>query len=121
VDLDLRRHGGGIVDAPAARRRVMLDAWHWFRRRAAPSIPPRASAVSAASAPDDPIEETLHRRLAPGDGDADLAGLLRHLAAGGCAAPIGVEVFSDTVAVQPVRETARQMARAARRILGAVR
>jgi len=116
-----------VERAGCANGGVMLDAWHWFRSGAPlASIPAaRVFGVQLCDAPAqaeaDLIEETLHRRLAPGEGDADLAGLLRHLAAGGCAAPIGVEVFSDAVAAQPVRETARQMARAARRILEAAR
>jgi sugar phosphate isomerase/epimerase len=116
-----------VERAGCANGGVMLDAWHWFRSGAdLASIPAaRVFGVQLSDAPAraeaDVIEETLHRRLAPGDGDADLAGLLRQLAAGGCAAPIGVEVFSDTVAIQPLRETAQQMARAARRILEAAR
>jgi sugar phosphate isomerase/epimerase len=104
---------------------VMLDAWHHFRS-AAPlaSIPAaRVAAIQLCDAParpePDPVEETLHRRLLPGEGELDLAGLLRHLAAGGCAAPVGVEVFSDAMAALPVREVARRAAAAARRVLAA--
>jgi sugar phosphate isomerase/epimerase len=74
---------------------------------------------AAARREADPIAETLHRRLVPGEGDADLVGLLRHLAAGGCTAPIGVEVFSDALAELPVREVARRVAAAARGVLAA--
>jgi 4-hydroxyphenylpyruvate dioxygenase len=74
-----------------------------------------------AQAEADLIDETLHRRLAPGDGDIDLAGLLRHLAAGGCDAPVGVEVFSADWAAAPLRDTTQHMADAARRILAASR
>ena len=106
---------------------VMLDAWHHFRSGAAiASIPAEhvfgiqlSDAPAAAEA--DPIDETLHRRLAPGDGDIDLAGLLRHLAVGSCVAPVGIEVFSDVWAARPLRDTAQQMAAAARGILDASR
>jgi len=104
---------------------IMLDAWHHFRSGAPlASVPAsRVSAIQLCDAParpePDPIDETLHRRLLPGEGDADLAGLLRHLAAGGCAAPIGVEVFSDALAERPVGEVAQRAAAAARRVLRA--
>lgn len=119
---------GAIVEAAGCvNGGVMLDAWHWFRSGAdLASIPAaRVFGVQLSDAPAqaeaDVIDETLHRRLAPGDGDADLTGLLRRLRAGGCNAPIGVEVFSDVVAIQPLRETAHQMARVARRLLAASR
>ena len=115
------------IRAGRANGGVMLDAWHHFRSGAAiASIPAEhvfgiqlSDAPVAAEA--DPIDETLHRRLAPGDGDIDLAGLLRHLAAGGCVAPVGIEVFSDVWAARPLRDTAQQMAAAARGILDASR
>lgn len=106
---------------------VMLDAWHHARSGAAlASIPAaRVAGIQLSDAParpePDPIDETLHRRLLPGAGDADLVGLLRHLAAGGCEAPIGVEVFSDALAALPVDELAQRAAGAARRVLAAAR
>lgn len=106
---------------------VMLDAWHHFRSGAATRSIPAAQVLgiqindAPVQAEADLIEETLHRRLAPGDGDIDLAGLLRHLAAGGCNAPIGVEVFSDEIVELPLLDTARRMAAAARVILEASR
>jgi len=103
---------------------VMLDAWH-HARSAAPlaSIPAaRVLGIQLSDAPAAPepnlVDETLHRRRVPGEGDTDLAGLLRHLAAGGCSSPIGVEVFSDALAARPVREVARRVAEATRALLG---
>lgn len=104
---------------------VMLDAWHHARSDAPlASIPPaRVAAIQLADAPARPepdlVDETLHRRLLPGEGDADLAGLLRHLRAGGCTAPVGVEVFSDALAAGPLEEVAQRAADAARRVLAA--
>ena len=106
---------------------VMLDAWHQFRSGAPLAAIPAAQVlgIQISDAPAQPaadlIDETLHRRLAPGDGAIDLAALLRHLAAGGCAAPIGVEVFSDAWSAAPLRETAQHMGDAARGILAASR
>jgi sugar phosphate isomerase/epimerase len=106
---------------------VMLDAWH-HARSGAPhaSIPAaRVTAIQLADAPATPepdlVDETLHRRLLPGEGAIDLPGLLRRLRAGGCAAPVGVEVFSDALASRPVAEVARAAAAAARRVLAAAR
>jgi sugar phosphate isomerase/epimerase len=106
---------------------IMLDAWHHARSGAPLAAIPaaRVAGIQLSDAParpeSDPIDETLHRRLLPGAGDVDLVALLRHLAAGGCAAPIGVEVFSDALAALPVEELARRAAVAARRVLGAAR
>ncbi|RIL03888.1 MAG: sugar phosphate isomerase/epimerase [Proteobacteria bacterium] len=112
-----------VERAGRANGGVMLDAWHHFRSGA-----PLASVDAArvfgiqlgdapAQAEPDPIDETLHRRLAPGEGDAPLAALVRHLAAGKCPAPIGVEVFSDALAAEPVDEIARRLAAAVRTCL----
>jgi sugar phosphate isomerase/epimerase len=104
---------------------VMLDAWQHARSGAphgSVSVE-RVRAVQLADAPRtaeaDLVAETLHRRLLPGQGDVDLVGLVRHLAAGNCRAPIGVEVFSDEIGALPVREAARRTADAARRVLSA--
>ncbi len=116
-----------VQRAGRANGGVMLDAWHHFRSGAPIASIPAAQVlgIQINDAPAQPeanlIDETLHQRLAPGDGAIDLAGLLRHLAAGGCMAPIGVEVFSDTWAVTPLRDTAQRMATAARKILAAAR
>jgi sugar phosphate isomerase/epimerase len=104
---------------------LMLDAWHHFRSGSPHAAVParRVRSIQLCDAParpePDPVEETLHRRLLPGDGAADVAGLVRHLAGGGCVAPIGVEVFSDALAAVPPREAARRAAGAARRVLAA--
>ncbi len=116
-----------VQRAGRANGGVMLDAWHHFRSGAAIASIPAAHVrgIQINDAPAQPeadlIDETLHRRLAPGDGAIDLAALLRHLAAGGCTAPIGVEVFSDTWSAAPLRDTAQQMGDAARKVLAASR
>jgi sugar phosphate isomerase/epimerase len=106
---------------------VMLDAWHHVRSGAplASIDAKRVLGIQLADAPceaePDLVDETLHRRRVPGEGDTDLAGLLRHLAAGGCAAPIGVEVFSDALAARPVHEVATRLGDAVRRLVDASR
>ncbi len=105
---------------------VLLDSWHHFRSGAgadALSAAPgeRILAVQLCDAParpePDPVAETLHRRLLPGEGELDLAGLVRALDAGGCRAPLGVEVFSDALAALPAAEIARRAGDAARALL----
>jgi sugar phosphate isomerase/epimerase len=108
---------------------LMFDVWHHFRgggsddvlRRAAP----RVMATQLDDAPREPkgtlFEETLHHRLFPGEGDADVPGLIRILDEGGCQAPIGVEVFSDEVADDPPAVIAKRAAETTRRVLAAAR
>jgi sugar phosphate isomerase/epimerase len=114
-----------VATSGAPNGGVMLDAWHRLRS-GAPIASIDAGRVlgiqicdAPATAEPDLIEETLHRRLLPGDGDAEVPALLRHLAAGDCNAPIGVEVFSDALATESLHEVALRCARAARACLAA--
>ncbi len=83
---------------------VMVDSWHCFRGptreedlRAIPGE--RILGIQLNDAPtqpmDNPVEETLHHRLVPGEGDIDLVALMRLLDQVGSPAPRCVEVFSD--------------------------
>jgi sugar phosphate isomerase/epimerase len=83
---------------------IMVDSWHCFRGatteadlRAIPGD--RVLGVQLNDAPaepmENPIEETLHHRLLPGEGAIDLAGLVGLLRERGCPAPFTAEVFSD--------------------------
>ncbi len=109
---------------------LMLDSWHHFRSggdavslRRVPGE--RILAIQINDAPrlaePDPIEETTRRRLLPGEGDIDLAELLKAVRERGSTAPIGVEVFSDALARLPAREAARLAGDAARAVLRQVR
>jgi sugar phosphate isomerase/epimerase len=104
---------------------VTLDVWHHARSggrtddvRAAAAA--RILAVQLSDAPAepeaDPIEETLHRRLLPGEGAIDLVGILRALTAIDAPAPLGVEVFSDALAALPPAEAARRAGDALRAV-----
>jgi sugar phosphate isomerase/epimerase len=109
---------------------LLVDSWHLFRSG---STLAELGAIpgdfvlgvqiddAPAAAEGDLAEETQHRRLLPGEGDFDLVGLVRTLDAIGSRAPIGVEVFSDSLAARPVGEIARRCAEAARRVVGAAR
>lgn len=119
-----------IVEAAGrANGGVLLDAWHHFRSGAAnAALEPAAERVLAiqlddapAQAEADPVAETMQRRLLPGAGDADLVEMLRRLDAGGCRAPVGVEVFSSELRQLSAREVARRAADAARAVLAQAR
>jgi len=93
----------GAADRPNGG--IMFDTWHHFRGPVpdadlAGKVPiERILAVQLNDAPRkaeaDIVEETLNRRLVPGDGDIDLPGILRILRDGGSPAPLGVEVFCE--------------------------
>jgi sugar phosphate isomerase/epimerase len=115
VELADRKNGG-----------VMLDTWHHFRSGAANEelrrVPgERILAVQLNDAPREPeanpVEETLHRRLLPGDGAIDLVEIVEALRASRSPAPLGVEIFSDELAKLPPAEAAQRAARAARAVL----
>ncbi len=107
---------------------IMLDTWHHFRggvsnealRKNVPAD--RILAVQLNDAPAEAetniVDETLHRRRVPGDGDIDLPEVLRYLHEGGSPAPLGVEVFCDDLAGQTPNEVAIRCADGVRAALG---
>lgn len=66
------------------------------------------------------VEATLHARALPGDGEFDLPAIVGALKETGTMAPIGVEVFSDSLHRLPPVEAARSAAQATRRVMEAV-
>ena len=82
---------------------------------------PSARPPHKTEAEDDPIEETMRRRLLPGEGAIDLVGIARILDEQGAPAPIGVEIFSDALAALPAKEVARRAGDAARAVLARAR
>jgi sugar phosphate isomerase/epimerase len=99
-----------VVERSGRPGGVMVDSWHCFRGpttdadlRAIPGE--RVLGVQINDAPkepadDNPVVETLHHRLVPGEGDIDLVGLLRLLREIGSPAPLTAEVFSDALQAQ---------------------
>jgi sugar phosphate isomerase/epimerase len=94
---------------------VLFDSWHFFRGRpdldALRSIPGErifASQISDGTA--EPVghwfEETMHRRLLPGDGDFDLVPVVQALASIGALTVTGPEVISDAMHDLPPSEAA---------------
>lgn len=118
---------------------ILLDTWHHYRSGGGladltEDVMRRVNGIQISDAPAPPqpdqtppadvgartaalMDETMHRRLLPGQGAADVAATLRTLRAAGVDAPVGVEVFSDALAAQGVHEAARTAATAARAVL----
>lgn len=116
VELAGRKSGG-----------LMIDSWHHFRSGGTAEdlleIPgERIAAVQLNDAPTDAapnvVEETLHGRLLPGEGDIDLGRIVRVLREIGCEAPIGVEVFSDELSKLSPEEIGRRCGETVREVLG---
>ncbi|MCF2527846.1 sugar phosphate isomerase/epimerase family protein [Yinghuangia soli] len=103
------RSGGGLADlTPEVTRHI-----NGIQISDAPAQPSSATAADAAAL----MDETMTRRLLPGDGDADVAATLRALRAAGVDAPVGVEVFSSELAARGVHEAARAAAAAGRAVM----
>jgi len=108
---------------------IMLDVWHFVRSGSSrATLAKEAKRVLAVQLDDCPaqaeanlIDETLHRRLMPGEGDADVAGLIRTLDEGGCTAPLGVEVFAEELETLAPRDGAVRTADATRKVIAEAR
>jgi sugar phosphate isomerase/epimerase len=112
------------AEHPAAT--VMVDTWHHCRGsgdmaqlRAIPGA--KVGSVQINDAPLRPeadlVQESLERRLLPGEGELPLLEILGILDEIGSRAPIGVEVFSKALDALPPVEVGRRAGAAARRVL----
>jgi sugar phosphate isomerase/epimerase len=106
---------------------VLLDTWHFLRSGGTPESLPaiprdRVSAIQVSDAPAEAepnvMEETMARRLLPGEGAARVRDVIDVLSAGGCTAPVGVEVFSTELAALPADQAIQRVAAATRAVLG---
>ena len=107
-----------------------IDAWHLVRAGVGVdelrTVPGRLiTGIQLDDGPMAPepdlVEATLHRRALPGDGEFDLSGLVRALSDTGTSAPVGVEVFSDSLHGRPAHEAARAAAEATRAVMAGTR
>lgn len=119
-----------VAAAGRANGGLTIDAWHLFRSGSTladlAAIPGGAiHTVQLGDAPAAPQPdlwtELMTARLLPGEGELDLAGLIRTLDAIGSTAPIGVEVFNARQAAQPPEAVARDWAGATRAVLAQAR
>ncbi len=119
-----------IVDAAERENAgIMFDVWHFVRSGSSrDTLAREAHRVLAVQLDDCPaeaepnlIDETLHRRLMPGEGDADVAGLIRLLDAGGCRAPLGVELFSEELETLSPADAAKRAIDATRKVIAEAR
>ena len=109
---------------------VLIDTWHYFRGAADPAqlraIPPeRFFSVQINDGARDLVgslrEDTGLRRRLPGEGDFDLAGLVRLLDGLGVRAPYAVEVMSEELAALDLDEAARRAFASTQAVLELVR
>jgi sugar phosphate isomerase/epimerase len=105
---------------------VLLDTWHFLRSGGTPealSAMPldRVYAIQVSDAPavaePDVMEETMARRLLPGEGAARVRDVIDVLRDAGCTAPVGVEVFSTELAALPGDQAIQRVADATRAVL----
>jgi sugar phosphate isomerase/epimerase len=119
-----------VQKAGAPNGGINVDAWHLVRSGTSlaelAEVP--GALIVGIQLDDGPteaeanlVEATLHHRALPGEGQFDLVGLIRLLAASGTTAPLGVEVFNDELQSRPAAEAARLAAQATRRVLAAAR
>ena len=105
---------------------VLLDTWHHLRgpdggRLDLGDLAPQVFGVQVSDAQlvaePDVAAESLHRRVAPGEGTASSGAMLVALRRHGCVAPFGVEIYADEYDALPADEAARRAAVALRRVV----
>ena len=130
-----------VAEADRPNLGLQVDAWHHFRGpipASANSAKPEAMAESCgvffsfpgqrifaiqvcdAGPPQGrPFEDTMKRRLFPGQGEFPLATLIATLRLIGCQAPVSVEVFADPLSPEQQASKAHQAAESARSLVDA--
>ena len=128
-----------VAEADRPNLGIQIDAWHHFRG----PIPASANSAEAEAMAEScgvffsfpgqrifaiqvcdagppqgrPFEDTMKRRLFPGEGEFPLATLIATLRLIGCQAPVSVEVFADTPSPEQQASAAHQAAESARTLL----
>ena len=127
-----------VAEADRPNLGLQIDAWHHFRGPIPASATPDTMAESCgvffsfpgqrifaiqvcdAGPPQGrPFEDTMKRRLFPGEGEFPLATLIATLRLIGCQAPVSVEVFPDTLSPEQQTSTARLAAESTRSLVDA--
>ena len=124
--LDSPSLAAAVIDrAGVPNAGLMIDVWHFYNGGATPGFLERlpAGSVAAVQLNDGPLvhEDFLQharadRRL-PGDGDLDVVGLLRAVAATGYSGPFSVEANTPELRALPAHDAANRAADAARDVL----
>ena len=126
-------HTSVVEDDAADRPNGMLTIDSWSHARSGAdldvvgTIPARYIGLlqlnDGARDPEDPdfINETIHLRRVPGDGEFDLRGLLDAVVATGARPPISVEVMSDELNRSTPMVAAQRLADGTRRVIDAQR
>jgi sugar phosphate isomerase/epimerase len=113
-----------LADQPNGR--INVDSWHLVRSdgdlETLRQVP--GEFIVAIQLDDGPmtvegnlVEATLHNRVLPGEGEFDLAGMVRAPRDTGTTAPFGVEVYSDALHELPAEEGARRAERVTWQVL----
>lgn len=110
---------------------ILLDTWHWGRQPSGRDIAQlgdvdieRVHYVQLDDAPSEPADadlyaETMSARLAPGEGDLDLVGILTALREGGADPYVAPEVFNTALLAGGVDAMAAHLHDTTRRTLEA--
>lgn len=104
---------------------LMIDVWHFYNSGATPALLEHlpVESVAAVQLNDGPrvhenfLQHARADRRLPGDGDLDVVGLLRTIAAVGYTGPLSVEANTPELRALPAREAANRAADAARTVL----
>jgi sugar phosphate isomerase/epimerase len=109
---------------------LCVDSWHFFRgcpdfRQLTAVDGGQIFMVQLNDGPQQPdtpqqMDDAVHNRRLPGEGDFELQDFLRALNATGCQAPISIEVYSDPLSQLPSMAAARVAADATRQVLARV-
>jgi sugar phosphate isomerase/epimerase len=125
---DLRTAWRVVSTAGRDNGGLVVDSWHWQRQPGGPdletlrSIPAsRIHLLQLNDAPREPdgemMDETMNRRLLPGDGEIDLRTLLDTLDEMGAEPIVAPEVFNPSIGALGPDEAARRIGDATRRVL----
>lgn len=114
------------ADHPAAG--LTVDIWHLERGPSTladlAALPAGSVFVvelnDAAAAQGHPFEDTIRRRVLPGDGMFDVAGFIRVFTDGGFTGPWGVEMLSDAYRSRPLDDALAAAATSTRAVFAAL-
>jgi sugar phosphate isomerase/epimerase len=125
---DLRTAWSVITQAGRDNGGLVIDSWHWQRQPGGPDLATLRTIPAhrihllqlndAPLVPDgDLLDETMNRRLLPGEGEIDLRSLLDTLDEIGAEPIVAPEIFNPAIGGLGPEEAARRIGDATRRVL----